>query len=351
MNRRLPSLLDRLRAWRPPSEWTRLSVLDTHAAGEPLRIVTAGLPPLPGGTMLDQRRHLKDELESFRKALMREPRGHRQMYGCIITGPVSTEADFGLLFMHNEGYSTMCGHGIIAVATVAVETGAVEVHEPETKITIDTPAGPVAARVRVQGGRARSVAFRNVPSFVLALDQEVDVPGLGPIEYDLAFGGAFYAYVAAEQIGARCVEEESASLLEKGMAIKRAIMEKGEIRHPDEEDLGFLYGTIFFAPPEGRDAGSRNACVFADGQLDRSPTGTGVSGRLAIHHARGEIGLEEPLIVESIIGTRFTGRVVETTRVGPYSAVVPEVEGSAHITGRSDFWIDPADPLKDGFIL
>jgi len=301
--------------------------------------------------MLDRRAYLRNHLDSLRTILMWEPRGHREMYGCIITEPVSREADLAVLFMHNEGYSTMCGHGIIAVATVAVETAVVEAVEPETRLTIDTPAGGVVARVKVEGGRARAVAFRNVPSFALALNQEIEVPELGRIEYDLAFGGAFYAYVAAEQIGARCVEQESPALVEKGMAIKRAIMNNRQIIHPEEKDLGYLYGTIFVAPPLGSDAGSRNVCIFADGQVDRSPTGTGVSGRLAIHHARGEIGRGEPLTVESIIGTRFTGRVLGTTSVGRYSAVVPEVEGTAHITGRSEFWIDPADPLKNGFLL
>jgi trans-L-3-hydroxyproline dehydratase len=309
------------------------------------------MPHILGATMLERRRYVTDHLDSFRTALLWEPRGHREMYGAVITAPVSEGADFGILFMHNEGYSTMCGHGIIAVATAAVETGAVEVHEPKTKLIIDTPAGRVRTRVKVEGGRARAVVFRNVPSFVVALDEDVQVPEVGRIRYDLAFGGAFYAYVAAAQVGARCVEEEAPLLTQIGMAIKRAIMEKRQIQHPDQEDLGFLYGTIFVAPPLGPDAGSRNVCIFADGQVDRSPTGTGVSGRLAIHHARGEIGKEEPLVVESIIGTRFTGRVVETTSVGRYAAVFPEVEGTAHITGHSEFWIDPADPLKGGFLL
>jgi trans-L-3-hydroxyproline dehydratase len=309
------------------------------------------MPHIPGASMLERRRYLMKHLDSFRTALLWEPRGHREMYGAVITAPVSEGADFGILFMHNEGYSTMCGHGIIAVATAAVETGAVEVHEPETKLIIDTPAGPVSSRVKVEAGRARAVVFRNVPSFVVALDEDVQVPEVGRIRYDLVFGGAFYAYVAAAQIGARCVEEETPLLTVKGMAIKRAIIEKRQIQHPDQEDLGFLYGTIFVAPPLGPDAGSRNVCIFANGQVDRSPTGTGVSGRLAIQHARGEIGKEEPLVVESIVGTRFTGRVVETTSVGRYAAVVPEVEGTAHITGRSEFWIDPADPLKEGFLL
>jgi trans-L-3-hydroxyproline dehydratase len=273
------------------------------------------------------------------------------MYGCIVTRPVTPTADFGVLFMHNEGYSTMCGHGIIAIATVAVETGMLPLSEPETFLRIDSPAGLVTAHVRIRDGRPSSVAFRNVPSFVLALDETVVVPELGTITYDLAFGGAFYAYVRADQVGLRCLPEEIPALVSTGMAIKRAVMRSRPITHPFEPDLGFLYGTIFTAPPIGQGAHSRNVCIFADGEVDRSPTGTGVSGRVAIHHARKEIGLHEPLVIESVVGSRFTVQAVEATTFGGYPAVVPEVEGSAHITGRHDFFLDPEDPWAKGFIL
>jgi trans-L-3-hydroxyproline dehydratase len=190
-----------------------------------------------------------------------------------------------------------------------------------------------------------------VPSFVLALDEMVEVPGIGRVRYDIAFGGAFYAYVNAADLGVGCTPENFRALIEKGMAIKRAVMAKREVPHPFEPDLSFLYGTIFIGPPEDADAHSRNVCIFAEGEVDRSPTGTGVSGRLAIHHARGDIGLEEPIVVESIIGSRFSGRVVATTSFGNYPAIVPEVEGTAHICGRQEFLIDPSDSLKQGFIL
>jgi trans-L-3-hydroxyproline dehydratase len=223
--------------------------------------------------------------------------------------------------------------------------------EPETTIRIDTPAGLVTAHARIHDGRVTSVYFHNVPSFVVALDEQVDVPGLGPIRYDLAFGGAFYAYVKAEDVGLTCAPEEFRSLIEKGMAIKRAVMASRSIPHPFEEDLSFLYGTIFTGPPLDCNAHSRNVCIFAEGEVDRSPTGTGVSGRLAIHHARGEIRLGEPIVIESIIGSTFKGRVVSSTTFGPYEAIIPEVEGSAHITGRHEFLVDPLDPLRRGFIL
>ena len=273
------------------------------------------------------------------------------MYGCLITPAVTPEADFGVLFLHNEGYSTMCGHGIIGVATVVLETGLLPMNAPETTVKIDTPAGLVTAYAKVDQTQIKSVYFHNVPSFVVELDALVNVPALGKVKYDLAFGGAFYAYVQSEDVGLQCNPENYRSLIGKGMAIKRAIMEARSINHPFEDDLNFLYGTIFIGPPMHEGADSRNVCIFAEGEIDRSPTGTGVSGRLAIHFARSEISINEPLVIESIIGSRFTGRVVETTQFGPHSAVIPEVEGRAFITGQNEFLIDPDDPFRDGFIL
>jgi proline racemase len=256
-----------------------------------------------------------------------------------------------VLFTHNEGFSTMCGHGIIGVATVVVELGLVEAPGPEVRLGIDTPAGRVDARVRVEGGRARSVAFTNVPAFVAEVDREVDVAGLGRVRYDVAFGGAFYAFVDAREVGLELTPEGHRSLIEAGRAVKAAVVASGEPVHPETADLGFLYGTIFVGPPHDPAHHSRNVCVFADGEVDRSPTGTGVSARLALHHARGEVAEGEVIVVESILGTTFTGRVLGTTRVGGYDAVVPEVAGSAHVVGRSELLIDPGDPLAEGFLL
>jgi trans-L-3-hydroxyproline dehydratase len=196
-----------------------------------------------------------------------------------------------------------------------------------------------------------SVRFENVPSFVLALDEHIEVPGLGRVRYDLAFGGAFYAFVQAADVGLTCTPVHFRALIDAGMRIKRAVMAARPIPHPFEHDLSFLYGTILIGPPEQPGSHSRNVCVFAEGEVDRSPTGTGVSARLAIHHARGEIGLGQTITIESLIGTTFTGRVVRETTCGPHRAVIPEVEGSAFITGRHEFLIDPMDQLKDGFIL
>jgi proline racemase len=344
-------MLEEMRNWTPPDHWLKITTIDAHTEGEPFRVITGGYPELPGDTILARRRYATENLDHLRTALMWEPRGHADMYGCIVTPPVSPEADIGILFMHNEGYSTMCGHGIIGITKVVLETGLLPLAAPETVVKIDTPAGLVTAHARVANGHVQSVYFHNVPSFVLALDETVDVPGLGQVRYDLAFGGAFYAYLQAADVGLTCTPDNFRAFVETGLAIKRSIVSSREIPHPFEEDLSFLYGPIFIGPPIGEGAHSRNVCVFAEGEVDRCPTGTGVSGRLAIHYARGEIGLGDPIVVESIIGTRFVGRIVEATTFGPYLAIIPEIEGTAHITGRHEFLIDPDDPLRDGFIL
>jgi trans-L-3-hydroxyproline dehydratase len=279
---------------------------------------------------------------------MFEPRGHADMYGAILTEPVTSDGDLGVLFMHNEGYSSMCGHGVIALVTVLLETGLLSRREV---VKLDTPAGRVTARAAFDGARVRSVCFENVPSFAYKLDQTVQVPGIGDVRYDVAFGGAFYAYCKAGQFEVQIIPEEFRRLIEVGMAVKHAVMNSIEMKHPFEEDLGFLYGTIIDGLALGVGADSRNVCIFAEGEVDRSPTGTGVSGRVALEHARGRLAVGEPLVIESLIGTRFTGRVVRETTFGDYTAVVPEVEGSAWLTGRHEFLIAPDDPLGDGFIL
>lgn len=338
-------------SWNPPQDWMRITTIDAHAEGEPLRVITGGLPPIPGETILDRRRYLRENLDHLRTALMWEPRGHADMYGAIMTDPVTPEADAGVLFMHNEGYSTMCGHGIIGLVTVALETGILPVKGSATTVKLDTPAGLVTAHARVEGGQVRRVAFENVPSFAYALDQTVDVPGVGPVRYDVAFGGAFYAYCQAADLGVGLGPSDFRRLIEMGMAVKHAVMESLPILHPFAEDLSFLYGTIIVGPPQSEGADSRNVCIFAEGEVDRCPTGTGVSGRLALNYTRGDQAHGQPFVVESIIGTRFTGRVIGTTTFGEYQAVIPEIEGSAFIVGRHEFLIDPDDPLRDGFIL
>jgi proline racemase len=337
--------------WVPPNDWTKIRTIEAHAAGEPLRVVVGGFPTIPGNTILERRRYLKNNLDYLRTALVWEPRGHADMYGAIITEPIHAGSDIGVIFLHNEGYSTMCGHGVIALVTVLLETGMIEKDGDQPIIKLDTPAGLVTATARREGKRIKSVSFQNVPSFVYLSNQMVDVPGLGKIHCDIAFGGAFYAFVDAEEAQVGLGAEDFRRLIDRGIRIKKSVMDSIPIKHPFEEDLSFLYGTIFIGKPQTPGHHSRNVCIFADGEVDRSPTGTGVSARAAIHHFKNELSINEPFTVESIIGTCFTGKILETSKYGDYEAVVPEVTGSASIVGMSEWLLDPQDPLKDGFIL
>jgi trans-L-3-hydroxyproline dehydratase len=278
------------------------------------------------------------------------------MYGAILTEPVTQDGDVGVLFLHNEGFSTMCGHGIIGLAMAGMDSGALTLdsdsgEDGAVTIRMDTPAGRVTAFGHREGGRIRETSFHNVPSFVYATDQILEIDGVGPIRYDVAFGGAFYAFCKAEELGVSLTPEDFRSLIDLGMQVKRGVMECLPITHPFEEELGFLYGTIIVGAAQSSGHHSRNVCVFADGEVDRSPTGTGVSARAALHFARGELGLAEPFTVESILGTTFTGEVVETTNFGPFEAVIPRVTGKSYITGRNELLLDPGDSLRTGFLL
>ena len=342
-------------SWSPPPDWIRITTLEAHTAGEPLRIFTGGLPVIPGSTILEKRRFAQERLESLRTALMWEPRGHADMYGAILTEPVTEDGDCGVLFLHNAGYSTMCGHGILGLAMAGLEAGVVPLAargEPEvTSLRLDTPAGRVTAFAHWADGHIKNASFLNVPSFVYAVDQTVEIPGLGAVSYDVAFGGAFYAFCRAEDLGVSLGEESFRELMDVGMRVKRAVMGSLPIRHPFEEDLGFLYGTIIVGDAQDPANHSRNVCIFAEGEVDRSPTGTGVSARAALHFFKGDIQVGEPFTVESILGTTMTGEVAEVTNFGPFDAVIPRVSGTSHITGRNEILIDPDDPLRHGFML
>lgn len=340
--------------YSPSQETTVITTIDAHAAGEPLRIVTGGLPALQGATILERRRYMQQHYDHIRKALMWEPRGHRDMYGCVLTPPVTPEADLGVLFMHNEGYSTMCGHGVIALVTTLLETGALPAQSQHTPVNLDTPAGLVRATAHLdENGHVEYVSFLNVPSFLYARDVEIDIPGYGRLSVDVAFGGAFYAFLPVERVGLRIAPDLAYQLAAAGDSVTRAVNAVLPIRHPFEEDLGFLYGTIFTGPAEDPSHHSCNVCIFARAEVDRSPTGTGVSARLALHHAKGEITDGQRIVIESILGasSAFGGRVAGSTQVGPYAAIIPEVSGRAYITGRHEWIIDPRDELGRGFLL
>lgn len=320
-------------------------------AGEPLRVITNGFPEPVGSTILEKRYYCQTHLDHLRRALMLEPRGHSNMYGCLLVTPSSPGADYGVLFMHNEGYSTMCGHGIIGLVTVLIEQGLHPDIHAETLLRLETPSGLIKAKASVFNSRVRSVAFENVPSFASDLDQLIEIPEIGLVRYDLAFGGAFYGFCRAKELELELQPEQAQKITVIGVAIKQAIIASRKIEHPIVPDLGFLYGIIFVDSPVHVQSHCRQVCIFADGALDRSPTGTGVSAHLAILAARNSITDQIPYSMESILGTTFTGRIVERIHYRGMSAIVPEVCGRAFLTGKHEFVIDGNDPLKEGFRL
>ena len=309
-----------------------------------------GWPKILGNTMLEKRNYAKKHHDNLRRLIMREPRGHWDMYGAVLTEPVAESSDFGVLFMHNEGFSTMCGHGVIAVVTTLLDMKMAQLHGRRA-LRLDTPAGLVVAEPRIVGSTVESVAFDNVPSFVLAQDQYVDVEGLGSVRYDLVFGGAFYAYCDSKDLQVGLTPGDSRRLVDVGMRVKRAVAETVTIQHPEDEDLGFLYGTIISKKIQSSSADIRNVCIFADGQIDRSPTGTGVSGRVALEHLRGSLPIGRTIKVESIVGSVFKGTPVREAKVGKYEGVVPRIEGSAWTSGACEFWLDPHDKFARGFLV
>ncbi len=337
-----------------PEGWLAIKTIDMHTGGEPLRVILDGFPELEGDNVLAKRRFCKENYDHLRTALMFEPRGHADMYGCILTPPNDDQADFGIIFLHNEGYSTMCGHAMIAIATLAVRMQWLVVKEGENILKIDAPCGRIHAYVDIENQRIAGVRFRCVESFVVGLDRKVKVDELGEVTYDLAYGGAFYAFVdlSKNNLNLSLETKNYAAIIQKAMQIKRAVMQTdNEILHPFEADLSFLYGTIFIDPTKTANADNKNVCVFAEGEVDRCPTGSGVSGRMAIHYKRNELALGQPMKIESITGSVFEGKVVKATTFGKYDAVIPEVKGSAFITGEHTFIINPADDMKNGFFL
>jgi proline racemase len=318
-----------------------------HTGGEPVRIVTAGYPPIEGATILDKRRYASRELDRLRHLLIFEPRGHHDMYGVIPVEPDDPEADLAVLFMHNDGYSTMCGHAVIALGRWAVDSGIVKpasnsTGDPTT-VRIQCPCGLVTARVAVRGGVSGEVA----------LDRTVEVEGHGAVSLDIGYGGAFYAVLPAGDFGLDVLASPTRDLVDAASAVSRAVKAQVEIVHPDDPDLGFLYGTILTDGGDGaaHDRPSANICVFADRQVDRSPTGSGVTARIALMHARGMLGEGEPAYFESVTRTIFRGRALRPAKVGPHDGTIVEVTGHAHYTGTARFTVEPDDLLAGGFLL
>ena len=328
----------------------RIDAVDSHTEGMPTRVVTGGVDPIPGATMLDRKLHFEAEMDDLRLLLMREPRGHSAMSGAILQPPLRDDADWGVLFIEVSGLLPMCGHGTIGVATVLVETGMVEVTEPVTTIRLDTPAGLVVAEVVVDGGAARAVTIRNVPSFSLGLDREVQVSGLGHLRYDMAFGGNFYAILGLDQIGIPFDTAEKQRMLDFALTMMSAVNAQDRPVHPENPDVSGCHH-VYLAAPGSTAQYSRHAMAIHPGWFDRSPCGTGTSARMAQLHARGELKLDADFRNESFIGTQFIGRLVEETTVGDLPAVVPTITGRAWITGTAQYFLDPDDPFPQGFEL
>ena len=329
----------------------RVRTIDAHAGGEPLRLVVDGFPAPVGASMLDKRAWVRRRHDRLRRALMREPRGHADMYGAVLTEPVSPGAHAGVLFMHNEGYSTMCGHGVMAVVKIALEQRLLQLPDPAADIVLDTPAGTVRARALLRGdGGVEAVSFANVPSFVLRAGTPIEVDGRA-VPVDVAFGGAFYAIVDAEAAGVPIRAEELGRLRVLGGMIRDRIDKAVDVVHPADARLHGIYGTIFTGPPAAEGAHLRNVTVFADAQVDRSPCGTGTSAVMAVVDAMGLLDPGGRFVHESLIGTTFSGTVEDRTAIGDLPAIVPRIEGRAWITGHHEFVLDDEDPLRDGFLL
>ncbi len=320
-----------------------IDAVEYHTAGEPFRIVTGGVAPLFGQTILEKRRYALEHLDRVRELLVFEPRGHADMYGCFVTEPEDSGAQLGAVFFHNAGYSTACGHGTIALVTWAIESSKIAAVEPQTTVTVDVPSGRLKTVATVEKGEVRSVRFQNVPSFVLA-DRLRILVGTKPLDVAIAYGGAFYAIVDSMTFEVPVEPAYLPRFIELGREIKAQVEGQRQVVHPLNQELRDVYGVIFTQ-------GNRNVTVFADGEVDRSPCGSGTSARLALLEQRGELARGSVLVHESIVGTRFSGRVVGEDRVGDFPALITEVDGSAHFTGSHQFVLKADDPIGTGFLL
>ncbi len=327
-----------------------IRTIDYHTGGEPLRIITDGYPKLPGTTILEKRQYLIENLDFLRTGLIFEPRGHFDMYACLPVDPEREDSDFGMIFMHNEGYSTMCGHAVIAMGTYLIESGKILEEKFKKGIMADTPAGQILIRAYSHGKKLR-IGFENVPSYVFQTDLKIHIDGIGSVDYQLSYGGAFYALVDAASLGLELRPDNGNAIRTLGMKIKEKIMRETKISHPLSNELAFLYGVIFIGPSKSSGMHSQNVCVFADGEIDRSPTGTGVSSRIAYHYQTGDIRLGEEIEIESIIGTSFRVKALREVQFHGIPTVIPEVSGQAFLTGKHEFIIEEADPLGNGFLI
>jgi proline racemase len=327
-----------------------LTVTDMHTGGEPLRIITSGYPQIPNGTILEKRAYVRDNLDQLRRILMFEPRGHFDMYGALLVEPNLPGADLAVLFMHNEGYSTMCGHAIIALGRYAVDKGLVTAKEPVTRIKIECPCGMVVADVEVINGKSGRVSFESVPAFLFARDIELDLDDYGPVTFDIAYGGAFYCLIDAAQFGLAFGVSPTRQFVDAADILTQAAKSVA-LFHPEDTDLAFLYGTIITDGRDGKGEPTKNICVFADREVDRSPTGSGVTARLAAMQAKGSVAPGEVRVFESITGARFEGIVASVAAYGKGVAIAARVSGRAYYSGEATFIVEDDDPLGGGFLV
>lgn len=330
-----------------------ITCIDAHTAGEPIRVITSGFPAIKGSTMLERRQYVLDNLNSFRKLLMREPRGHDNMYGALITPPATEDGDIGVLFMDNGGMTTMCGHGTIGLSKVVFDTGMFKGEEGVNELKIDAPAGRVTSYVKCHNGKVESVSFRNVPSFTYKTDFMLKVDGVGEFPVDICFGGAFYVFVMADDLGVDIVPENASVLTELGMKIRSAASASLNVVHPESPDINWIFGTVIVTPPvvEGDRVKTRNICVFGEASVDRSPCGTGTCARMAQLYTKGILKPGMTFENHSIIDTVFEGEIMSEVKIAGISGIVPRVYGSAYIMGFNNILLDPDDPMQEGFRL
>jgi proline racemase len=324
--------------------------IDAHTMGEPARIILQGFPELQGETMMERKGFLAKNYDHYRAALMLEPRGHRDMFGALVTEPISKEADLGVIFMDSSGYLNMCGHGSIATATVAVEAGLVKVKEPYTDVVLEAPAGIIRTKVKVENGRAVEVSILNVPSFLYAEGLEIEVPGYGALSVDISFGGSFFALVDSERIGIAIRQENLSVLTDLGMKLLRAVNQSFKVKHP-YLDITTVDLVEFYGKADNPDAHLKNLVIFGDAQADRSPCGTGTCAKLAYLYEKGKIELGEEFVYESITGSMFRGIATKETEVGGRKAIIPQITGSAYVTGLNQLILGSHDPQRNGFLM
>jgi proline racemase len=340
-----------------------ITAVDAHAGGEPGRVIVGGVLDVPGQTMFAKMQYFAQHCDHIRQRMLREPRGYPAANCNLIVSPTRPEADAGVIIMEQVEYPPMSGTNTICTTTVLLETGMLPMHEPITEIVLETPAGLVAVRAACRNGKVTHVTFTNVPAFAVHLDAAVEVPTVGTVTVDVAYGGMFYVIADAEPLGLRLTPDEGRDIVRLSEMLKAAAREQFPVTHPENPAITGPSIAQLSAPPSHPEAHRKNVVTVSTGRLDwhrpatwtgaidRSPCGTGTCAKMAVLHAKGQLGLHEEFHHEGILGTIFTGRLVEETQVGPYKAVVPTLSGTAWITGIAQYVVDPDDPFPNGFTL